>query len=152
MSFLQTRITLIFLWGLVLLSVVVMCTLMPDILDIDDGPPFYVLLIILGGWGILSGLVFKDEESLFRKYVSIRNPIATLFMTIAFASIFGAFYFMHIDPLEEFGYAQGLFRYMAMFFFFAGTLLGGAFLVGFVPAVLVRLLRLALAWALKSFS
>lgn len=127
------------------LSIVVMGTLMSGILGIDDELPLYALFGVMGVWGIFSGLVFKDNGSAFRKYVSIRSPIATLLMTIILASILGAFYFMRIDPIDSVGYAEGLMRTAVYLFIVVGVVLGGAFLVGFVPAVLVRLFRLALA-------
>lgn len=147
-----TLFFLIFLWGLMFLSIVAMGTVMPDILGIDDELPLYALFGVMGVWGIFSGLVFKDNKSAFRKYVSIRSPIATLLMTIVLASILGAFYFMRIDPIDSVGYAEGLLRTAAYLFIVVGAVLDGTFLIGFIPAVIVRLFRLAYARMVKNIT
>lgn len=98
----------------------------------------WIFFITHISWGIIVGLVYKDNQSTFYQYKIIKNAFLILSLAIIFLAIAISIWVQVVDPIENRWYIYNILMVVPVMFLFSVLWIVGSFFAGYIPAMIVR--------------
>jgi len=98
----------------------------------------WIFFITHISWGIIAGLTYKNNQSVFRRYDAVKNSFTVLSLTVIFLAIAISLWIQIVDPVESRWYVYNILMLVPFTFLFLALWIAGSFFAGYVPAILVR--------------
>lgn len=125
-------------WSLVPAIAFIISVNIGEHIDFYDELVFWVISIIILMWGIISGLVYKDNQSIFYRYDVVKNSFTVLLLAVIFLVVGISLWMQIVDPIENKWYFYNIIIVMPFTFLFSVLWIGCSFFAGYIPAIIVR--------------